>query len=211
MKHIELSGFGINCKSSIVKSVCKKIPNCLPIMSDSEIINDMYSRYWASWDPEERCRFRYHQIESMFSTFSDDYHLLIDRGIVDQIVFARMIDSGFIKRTVWIEEGFGCVNEDYGFIDDYIPFELKYPVRRFFIYTQNESLVRAILSDEKAANVEKRSYFSKSSSDYFRLQEEFFRQYKSIIPECEVLFIENDVPVSESVNKIVERLCKELS
>lgn len=207
MVHIELSGFGINCKSTIAKALWKDGANksVLPVMSDSSIIADMYTRYWASFDPEERCRFRFHQIESMYKTFGQTHHLIIDRGIVDQICFARLIDKGFIKRTIWIEEGFGEVNENYSFIDDYIPYEMKFPFKRVFIMTLHKGLIHTVLTDEKEASVENRSYFSKSVDDYLRLQEAFYNEYKSIVPDHQVLVIEEN-SLEKSLKTITQTL-----
>lgn len=210
MKHLELSGFGINCKTSIIKKLYELIPNSLPIYSDSDIITDMYSRYWASWEPEDRCRFRYHQIESMYRSFGKTHHLLVDRGIIDQIIFAQMIDNGDLPRSIWIPEEMGVLSDDYSFILDYLPYELKYDFKRFLIINENYKLVEEVLADEKEKNVEKRSYFYKTPEDYFRLQEKFVDFYEKDIKDFSVLFIEEGITVEESINKICRTILNEI-
>lgn len=210
MTHIELSGFGINCKSTLIKMLYYEIPNSLPIYSDSDIITDMYSRYWASWEPEDRCRFRYHQIESMYRSFGETHHLLVDRGIIDQVIFAQMIDKGYLSRSVWIPEEMGQLSDDYSFIDDYIPYEVKYPFQRFFIYNNNRELVERVLADEKEKNVEKRSYFYKTVDEYMELQDKFWELYDSSIHQYTCYHIWNDCPVEESLKSIVEGILSTL-
>lgn len=204
MKHIELSGFGINCKTALIKTLYRAIPLSLPIYSDSDIISDMYERSWASWEPEDRCRFRYHQIESMYKTFGKSYHLLIDRGIVDQIVFAIMIDKGILPRTNWLPDE--ELKEDYSFILDYLPYEKKYDFNRFFIYTENRQLIQSVLDDEFEKDVERRSYFYKTVDEYMELQNKFFDIYDSLGLEYTRLHVWNNKPIDKSLEFIVKSI-----
>lgn len=206
MRGVEVSGFGINCKSTIAKQMCNEVRNLVPVMSDSAIIADMATRYWSNWDPEERCRFRYHQMASTINYLPEWFQVYVDRGIVDQICFARLIDKGAIPRVDWDEQELYSPN--YKFLDEYIDFELDFPLKRFFIYTKNRKLVEATLSNEHENHIEKRSFYSKNVDKYFELQELFFREYVSIIPEYGVLFLEDDI--DNSISKIISRLKQEL-
>lgn len=203
MTHVELSGFGINCKSSIAKDVLKYIPNAIPIMSDSAVIADMATRYWANYDPEERCRFRYHTIKLAYESIGKLHPLIIDRGIIDQICFARMIDKGILQKTDWENEG--LLSENYEFISEYIPYELAFPFKRLFIYTKSRKLVQKVLNDEYENQIEKRSFFSKSVDRYFELQEMFYQEYKAIIPEFDTVYINDNIGFSvDCISHIVQ-------
>lgn len=203
---IQLSGFGINCKTTLTKKLCERFPELFPVLSDSSVIGILHQKNWATYDPEDRLRFRYYALKYIEALVPNRL-LLIDRGIVDQICFARLMGKGILPVMEGPEdEGF---HTDFSFVEEYVPAESEFNFKKFFIMTTNQGLIDKVLSDETDNSIDKRSVFSKNVDQYLKNQEAFYEEFKGVVPDAELLEIGGET--LKQVETELETLVDDLS
>lgn len=186
--NIILNGLGINMKSSILEDFSD---NFIPVPSDSGTRDKLIKANIITWGFDYRIKSRLHQIEWANQIYPNE-NLMIDRSAIDQIIFWKMADDGFIDTIPLYNDDLNIVRDN---LDKYLKYENTLG-SHILIINECDELLHEVIDTPEFKNSSRATLYE-TVEQYYETQDRYVELYDQWIPNHNTIIIPSGLKFDE--------------
>lgn len=186
--NIILNGLGINMKSSILDEFSEEF---IPVPSDSSARDKLIKSNIITWGFDYRIKARFHQIEYMMQ-LNPNNKLMIDRSAIDQIIFWKMADDGFIDTIPLYNDDLNIVRDN---LDKYLKYENTLG-SHILIINECDELLHEVIDTPEFKNSSRATLYE-TVEQYYETQDRYVELYDQWIPNHNTIIIPSGLKFDE--------------